>query len=384
MRWWSMFDAGEVGEDLARIAATGMDQIRIFLTWEDFQPEPGTVNLKMLERLVTVADVAHSVGITIMPTLFTGHMSGVDWIPGWALGGTDRDDRFRVVSGGRVVDARLRNWYSDPAMLEAQALMAGEAARALSAHPALSAWDLGNENSNCVVPPDAARARRWLAGMTEAIRDADAGCQITIGLHMEDLEENRNLGPAEAAEVCDFLTMHGYPIYAQWADGKTDASLVPFLAEITRWLGDGADVLFSEFGLPTYRPGDPAGERDAVRSPMLVAEVDAAEYTDAVVQGLQSAGAVGAMLWCFTDYHPSTWDSPPLDHAIHERSFGLWRADGSEKPSVAAVSAACGRPTRPRSAHPWIDIEPREYWQRPGAQLTRLYRRYRAVPPPRQ
>ena len=42
----------------------------------------------------------------------------------------------------------------------AQALLAGEAAAALAGHDALWAWDLGNENSNCVVPPNRASARQ--------------------------------------------------------------------------------------------------------------------------------------------------------------------------------------------------------------------------------
>ena len=48
------------------------------------------------------------------------------------------------------------------------------------------------------------------------------------------------------------------------------------------------------------------------------------------------------MLWCYTDYDPAIWEKPPLDLAVHERSFGLWRADGSPKPSVAAVAAFTG------------------------------------------
>ncbi|MEA2579345.1 MAG: hypothetical protein QOE83_237 [Actinomycetota bacterium] len=379
MRWWSRFDAGEVAEDLARIAAAGLDSVRFFLLWEDFQPDPQRVDPEMLGRLTQVADAAAGAGLAIMPTLFTGHMSGVDWIPAWALGGSDRDDRFRVVSSGEVVEAKLRNWYSDPAMVEAQALLAGEAAGALSGHEALLAWDLGNENSNCVIPPDTSRGRRWLGRMTESIRAADANVLVTVGLHMEDLEENRNLGPAEVAEACDFLTMHGYAIYAPWAEGGTDASLVPFLAIITRWLGNGCDVMFSEFGLPTYRPGDPSGERDAVRSPILVAEEDAARYTREVLQGLREVGATGAMLWCYADYDPAMWSAAPLDYSVHERSFGLWRSGGSAKPSVAEVSAFVGREQVTVPAEDWIDIDRATYWQRPSAQLPRLYGRYLAL-----
>jgi endo-1,4-beta-mannosidase len=379
MGWWSDFDDTEVDTDFARIAAAGFDSVRVFLTWEDFQPAPGRVNAGMLDRLVTVADLAGRAGLAIMPTLFSGHMSGVNWIPAWALGGSDGDDRFRVVSGGRLATTGLRNWYGDPEVRRAQALLAGEAATALAGHDAVWAWDLGNENSNCVIPPSRSSAQDWLKRITAAIRTADAAVLVTIGLHMEDLEEDRILGPREAAEVCDFLTMHGYPIYARWAKGPTDEHLLPFLALLTRWLGEGLDVLFSEFGLPTYRRADPDGERARRDSPAaLVEEQAAASYTERALVALRRAGCTGAMLWCYTDYAPATWTSPPLDAATHERSFGLWRADGSPKPSVTAVEAFSGSDRRGvPGGYEWIDIEPDEFWEDSATNLSRLYGRYR-------
>ena len=112
MRWWTSFDEMETAGDFERIAEAGFDSVRVFLLWEAFQPEPEHVDPEMLERLVTVANVARAAGLHLMPTLFTGHMSGVDWIPGWALGGAERDARFRVVSGGRVVEHGLRTGTS--------------------------------------------------------------------------------------------------------------------------------------------------------------------------------------------------------------------------------------------------------------------------------
>ena len=114
MSWWTQFDASEVATDFARIAASGLDSVRVFLTWEDFQPSPDRVDRTMLDRLVVVADLAHESGLALMPTLFTGHMSGVNWIPPWALGGPDGDDRFRVIAGGEVAETGLRNWFTDP------------------------------------------------------------------------------------------------------------------------------------------------------------------------------------------------------------------------------------------------------------------------------
>ena len=200
MSWWSRFDREEVAADFARIVACGLDSVRVFLTWEDFQPAPNRVDRAMLERLVAVADLAGDLGLALIPTLFTGHMSGVNWIPAWALGSSLGDRRFRVVSRGDVARPGLRNWYTDPAIGSAQALLAEQVAGALAGHEAVWVWDLGNENSNCVTPPTRASARTWLARLASAIRGADETALVTVGLHMEDLEEDRRLGRARPPE----------------------------------------------------------------------------------------------------------------------------------------------------------------------------------------
>jgi endo-1,4-beta-mannosidase len=309
-------------------------------------------------------------------------MSGVNWIPSWALGEEAGNDRFRVVSRGRVAASRLANWYSDASILRAQSALAREVAGALAGHRALGAWDLGNENSNCAVPPDKAHAREWLLRVTDAIRGADADALVTLGLHMEDLEQDRNLGPYEAAEVCDFLTMHAYSGYAAWADGPTDERVLPFLARLTRWLGGGADVLFAEFGVPTTKRGEPARERAiTASSPALIEEQAAASYIDRALGALLECGCTGAMLWCYSDYAEAIWGLPPLDLAVHERSFGLWRADASPKPAVAVIEAFAKRCAAPPADAPiadstWIDVDAAAFYRAPASELPRLYRRY--------
>jgi hypothetical protein len=71
-------------------------------------------------------------------------MSGVNWIPAWALGGSDGDARFRIVSNNKVTEPGMRNWYADSEVAGAQVFLADEAATALAGHEALWAWDLGN------------------------------------------------------------------------------------------------------------------------------------------------------------------------------------------------------------------------------------------------
>jgi endo-1,4-beta-mannosidase len=381
MAFWSSFDRGEVMADFERIAAERFDSLRLFLLWEHFQPRPERIDRQIVDRLVSTLDMAAATGLVVMPTLFTGHMSGVNWIPSWALGGIAGDRRFRVVSGERVVNAGLRNWYLDVDIARAQALLAKELAATLRGHPALWAWDLGNENSNCVRPPTRQHGRDWLARLGDALRAGDDSALVTTGLHMEDLEQDRCLGPGEAAEICDFLTMHGYPGYAAWSRGPTDESLLPFLATVTRWLGGGAEVLFSEFGVPTYRAGDGASvaaRRDA--STTLVEECDAAAYTERALVALHAAGCSGAMLWCHADYPSSLWQAPPFDVAVHERSFGLWHSDGSPKPAVEVIARFGTQAVIPSAGEAsWLDLERDEFYRDPSANLARLYRRYCAA-----
>jgi endo-1,4-beta-mannosidase len=371
MYWWRRFDAGEVCADFARIQAAGFDGVRIFLLWEDFQPEQDRVSDEALWKLVRVADLAARSGLSLMPTLFTGHMSGVNWVPAWALEAVEESARFRVVAGGKVSRARLKNWYSDPALTQAQALLAREVAAALAYHPAVWAYDLGNESSNCVRPPTREAAVAWLETIAGAIRKVDSSTKITMGLHMEDLEEDRRLGPKEAARVCDFLCMHGYPIYADWARGATDEMLLPFLGLMTRWLG-GKDVLFEELGAPT-RPREEWRAAQG-RTPPLEEE-EAAQYTRRALAALRRFGMAGAMLWCFGDYDEELWAEPPLDSSPHERFFGLWRGDYSAKPALLAIEGMARSATRERrDDFGWIDVTAEGFYLNPRASLRRLYR----------
>ncbi|HUQ42135.1 MAG TPA: hypothetical protein VM052_06520 [Candidatus Limnocylindrales bacterium] len=361
MRWWRDFRADEFARDARKIAESGATSLRVFLLWEDFQPQPDRVSDEALGHLVTVAGIADANGLSLIPTLFTGHMSGANWIPRWATE-VGEPGRFRIVCDDAYVEARARSWFADEEVTAAQERLASSAARALRGHPALRAWDLGNENSNVCIPATRDEGRAWLARMSSALRAADPSCEVTIGLHMEDLEQDRRIGPAEAAAVCDFLCMHGYPLYASWARSATDPALPAFLAELTRWLG-GKDVFFEEFGMPTGTTDD------ETRADRFVAEA---------LDLLYEAGTTGAMLWCFADYAPAIWDRPPLDVAPHERFFGLWRADGTPKPAARHL-ARYAQIERRAPAAAWPEGDRATFYDDPGVNIKRLYERYSKV-----
>ena len=108
-----------------------------------------------------------------------------------------------------------------------------------------------------------------------------------------------------------------------------------------------------------------------------MSEEAAASYTGRALDRLRIAGCMGAMLWCFSDYASALHAVPPFDRATHERSFGLWRADGSPKPAVAQVTARVGAScVRAPSTDRWLDIDPGTFSSNRRFHLARLYGRY--------
>lgn len=386
MAWWQRFDAAEVERDFARIRSAGCDSVRIFLLWEDFQPAPDQVAEAALAHLGAVADSAARNGLTLVPTLFTGHMSGANWAPVWALGRGVALSRFPVVVQGKMTRRPLRNWYRDKAILEAQALFARRVAEVLHDHPALGFWDLGNEPSNCLRPPTRQAGIAWLERIAAEVRAVDPHHPITLGLHQADLERDQRLGPAEAARVCDFLCMHGYPMYTDWAEGPADEWVLPFLGLMTRWLG-GKEVFFEEFGAPTIAADNvQAWARARSSGVPILSEEEGAQFTRRALEVLHRFGFMGAMLWCYGDYSPALWDNPPFNVAPHEPFFGLWRSDGSAKLAAAEIGRFAAMERRPAyEDFSWIDIERETFYTRPRHNLRRLYRRFREhvlYPPP--
>ena len=384
MYWWRAFEAQEVEEDFKRLAANNFGLVRIFLLWEDFQPRPETISTVSLDYLKTTADLAQACGLGLMPTFFCGHMSGLNWLPSWMLSPGKVESRFPVCSDNRLSWAPIRNCYIDQAVIDAQAWQIQTVAAALRDHKAVFAYDLGNEASNWVTPPEREDARRWLQIMKAQIKQYSGGASVTLGMHAEDLEEDRRLWPQDAARSCDFLCMHGYPFYLDWVDNPADPDLVPFLGIITAWLGR-KPVLLQEFGMPTQSVLPPLGEvaDESSRSCPLWPETEAALYYQQVLPRLREAGMMGAMAWCAADYAPSLWDRPPLDYNQHERFFGLFRHNGTAKPAVGTFRVCHNNsidlnPAPIQIKYTWLsDTDPDNFYHDPRNNLTRLYQKYK-------
>ncbi len=328
---WQRFDLGEIREDMARIKSLGLDVVRFFLLWEQFQPHPDVIDEKSLRRFESVMAAINDAGLQSMPTLFCGHMSGVNWLPAWTLDPDTPHGRFRTVSGGNTSPYGIGDFYADPHLLRAQTLFAHRIAERVRDHPALYAWDLGNEFSNLREPATPQDAAAWSVRLTETLIEF-SNVGATGGLHGEDLERDRHIRPSSIAKPWSFATMHGYPVYSAFARDRMDPNVVSFLMQVTQSCS-GKRVLFSELGNPQCPPGN-----DRPGGFACLDEHEMARYAHSAIDRLQKRGSLGAFWWCWADYALALADLPPFDQAPHELHFGIVRADGSFKPVAEALS----------------------------------------------
>jgi len=326
MFMWREFDKAAIDEDMAKISDLGLSCVRIFLLWEDFQPTPKSVPVVMLDRLVELLKTADEKNIKVVVTLFTGHLCGMNWLPPWMLLASADLNQYPVFSLGKVRFNRIRNHYAEAEIMEGQIYFLGEVANAVSGHPALFSWDLGNEPS------------RYL----------------------------------------DFLSINAQPQLIPWAEDPFSPTLPSFIGSVVRWLGK-CPVMIQEFGLATKsilpgpRDSDPGSEGDR----LLVSEEDAALFTENALLHLRRSHLMGAFWKSYGDYHPTIWKRPPLDKSKTERFAGLVRYDGTPKVAASVLKSVPTALGLEEISSEWLDLTHEEYYQDPDQHLKRLYGRFR-------
>jgi endo-1,4-beta-mannosidase len=387
MYWWKDFDRTEVETEFAEIAALKLQVARIFLFWEDFQPTPDRVSNRALGELGKVLDVAQEVGIKVMPTFFTGHMSGINWWPIWAL--TDEEDEnpneMLRIANGKYTTRRGRDPYTDPLMLEAECQLVDAVCERYGSHPAVYSWNFANEPDLFYVPKQYSDSARWNELLAKEVRKYSM-LPINAGLHLPNLTSYTGFRPDMLAPNNTFLSMHAYSIYFPQTelDDPLNSNVVLLACLVTEALG-GKRVLFEEFGYASSERGDISEHkvvrRGAVEKRQYFADdTSGAGYYQKVLDKLAYCGALGAFSWMFSDYNPVLWGKPPFDTHEHERFFGLTRYDGTVKPSGEVMRAFSewittnGLP--PRTIAP-LELDSDQWYLAPTVNFDRLFQQWR-------
>jgi endo-1,4-beta-mannosidase len=388
MYWWSDFDAGEVREEFAVIRDLELNIVRIFLLWDDFQPEPDSIAKEPLDHLVKVADIAAENNLKLDVTFFTGHMSGPNWSPRWLLGGELPPAAHQhwlrdVVSEGKRIDKGYRNMFHDEMALNAERLLLKTVVSKLNNHPGIWMWNLGNEPDLFAWPHTSDDGAAWVKEMVGLIKEIDPNHPVTIGLHADGLHRDNGLRIDKVYEHTDVAVMHSYPMYTPWARKPLDPDFVPFTCALTAALA-GKPVLMEEFGGCTALPGELTYNmkwtetNGREREQFMAGEDDLAEFLSLTLPRLQETGATGAMLWCFADYIEELWDRPPCQNAVHERFFGLIRPDGSLKPHAKVIKefAATKPQVKAIPDYAKFTVDAEEFYKDPTPFLLDFYTQY--------
>ncbi len=368
MYMWQRFDLGEITEDMARIKGLGLDLVRFFLMWEAFQPEPNAMSSEALRKFDAVMERIAEAGLHAMPTLFCGHMSGVNWLPAWTLDPSAGHDRFRTIARGEVSEHGIGDFYANPELLRAQVHFARRVGERLRDHSALFLWDIGNEFSNLRVPASPDDAADWSARLCDALLES-SGVGATGGMHAEDLELDRHIRPSSIAQRWTIASMHGYAVYCSFARDRLDVNVVPFLMQLQQSFSR-KPVLFSEVGNPECPPGATSAGGFA-----CLHEDEMASYAYGAIDRLHARGALGALWWCWADYDSALAKLPPFDLAPHELRFGIARTDGAFKP-VAHSLARLASEGRSVTAPPAPIAGEAEHYAGLPASIGREYLEY--------
>jgi hypothetical protein len=328
---WSDWRPDVVQADLRQLAEAGLQVLRVFPLWPDFQPltllrtgagrpaefrfgesplphtEAGRAGVSevAMAHFQTFADLAEQSGLKLVVGLLTGWMSGRLFVPP-AL------DPLNVLT--------------DPLAIQWEVRFVRYFVRHFRDHPAVLAWDLGNE-CNCMAPvTHASQAWAWTSAITNAIRVEDASRPVVSGMHSLHPQRDAVWRMQDQGELTDLLTTHPYPIFTPHCDLdpiNTMRSGLHAVAE-SRLYGDIGDqpCLAEELG---------------TLGPMISSEQVAADYVRMVLLALWAHDCHGLLWWCgYDQYH---LEHAPYDWHSYERELGLFRLDRSAKPVTAAIGA---------------------------------------------
>ncbi len=343
MMMWRDWNEAQVRKDIAALSDYGLSVMRVFPLWPDFQPltaqyggggsfrcwtqkdgplqNPDCVDEEMMARFRTMCDIAAKHEMKLVVGLITGWMSGRMFVPP-AL--------------------ERRNLITDPEVRRWQIRFVRHFVREMKDHPAIAAWDLGNE-CNCMGGGSAADDWAWMFEISSAIRLEDRTRPVVSGMHSLEAKAGSPWNLRDQGELMDVLTTHPYPLWTPNMNREPFNSLRNGLhaaAESLMYAGVSGKPCFAE------EAGDMG--RNVCSEARAAGNVRNALVTSWV-------NGLGAYVWwCAFDqghlrFPPYTWTAVECD-------LGLIRKDFSAKPVLCEMKSF----TEFLKAFPYPELPPRQ------------------------
>lgn len=290
---WTDWSESSIEKDFEQMKELGLNTVRTFIFWNDFQPQPDSISLPAIKKFDKMLQIAEKHNLKLMPTFFTGHMSGEHYDVPWR--------------GSRDI-------WEDPFMLSAQVALVRYFAERYADNDAILCWDLANEHDTFAQPRSAYSGWLWTHLLYREMKTFDCSHPITVGTHISSLLNDKLRFDMIAA---DFLCTHPYPIYTPFIIDPSDtirSTLFPaFSSKLAQCLGKRR-VMLQEFGTSTEMTSD---------------DMSARFYQSVLYSSLINE-SIGALAWCWADYTVPP-ERKPYNTTPHEFEFGITDYDGVPK-----------------------------------------------------
>ena len=321
---WRNWDAAQVDDDLARLERGGLTVLRVFPLWPDFQPikqmyglcggkremrlgeeplpftEEGKcgVDKTVADHFAEFCDIAEKHHMKLIVGLVTGWMSG----------------RLHMPEGLAGLDP-----LTNPTAIKWEIKFVRYMVRRFKDHPAIGAWDLGNE-CNCMGNVDTDSAFVWASIITNTVRSEDKTHPVVSGMHGLR-PEGHAWSPADQGEILDILCTHPYPMFTAYCDIDPLGSMRSTLHATAE------SVFFGTLG------GKPCFVEEAGNlGPMIASNEKTGDYVRASAFSAWAHDLRGYTWWCAHDQ--TELEQAPYDWHPMERELGLLKTDGTPKPDL--------------------------------------------------
>ncbi len=326
---WHDWNEEAVEGDIKRLKESGINVMRVFPLWTDFQPlrihysegnkireirmredplphtEAGRAGVDevMVERFDRLCTIAEKYNMKLIVGLVTGWMSGRMHMPEAFAG---------------------RDLLRDPMVVAWQVKFVKYMVRRFKDKVAVVAWDLGNE-CNCMSSDmNRYEAYIWVSQITDAIKAEDVSRPVISGMHGNRPEDGNAFNARDLGEILDVLCTHPYPLFTPHCD--TDP-----LNEMKSVLHATAESVFVSdvSGKPCFV------EEIGTLGPMIANRRIAADYIRASAFSAWAHDLYGFVWWCANEQTNLT--HTPYDWGSVERELGLFDIEGRKKPVLDSM-----------------------------------------------
>lgn len=323
---WRNWDINIVEKDLELLAKNGVNTLRVFPNWRDFQPvepvcscggvleeyrlhgetlpeNPYYLDETMMRHFSDFCKVAEKNGIKLIVGLLTGWMSGRLFIPPALFG---------------------KNLFSDSVALFFEQLYVKGFVEFMKAEKCIYAWDHVNECSCMGNAATREEAYSWTAAITNAIKACDNTRPIISGIHSLEVSGIWNI--KDQAELSDMLVSHPYPY---WVQHGQDAPLNSFRT----LLGATAQTQY----YASVGDKECLVEEIGTMGPMNCTDEIAADFLEINLWSNWANGTPGLLWWCAFDQ--SHLNASPYDRCSFERELGMVDKFGKPKKTLLTMKA---------------------------------------------